>query len=93
MELQQQWDIWLAATFVKAPAEKIFSSACAFAHRMGMSFEQLENSGLKRFPAQGSQARFCQVSRFVCGYIKGAAEFMFDTDKNAIQKAMLLSRC
>ncbi len=39
-----------------------------------------------------SQGKYCQVSRFVCGYIPGAADFMFDSDKNAIQKAMLLSR-
>lgn len=93
MTLQQQWDIWLAASFAKFPSENILRSVHMFEYKMGMERDSLFAAGIKRVPKPEGQGRFSMVSRFVCGHIKGASEFMFDSDKNTIQKAALLARC
>lgn len=93
MTLQQQWDIWLAASFAKYPYSKIRVCMSFFEKKMGLETNSLMKSGIKRIPKENGSSSFCQVSRFICGYIPNAANFMFDADKNVIQKAALLAKC
>lgn len=93
MTLQQQWDIWLAASFAKFPSAKIRLCIHKFEEKMKIERGALFSSGIKRVPKMGGQGSFCQTSRYVCGYIPGAVNFIFDSDKNAIQKAALLAKC
>jgi len=91
VKLQQQWDIWLCATFAKRPSMKMSQSIHWFATKMEMSIDDIHAACLKRFPS-GYQANHSSTSRFVCGYIKGASDFMFDSG-NAIQMSVKMALC
>lgn len=93
MTLQQQWDIWLAASFAKFPTKSINLAIYHFEEKIGMEHGSLLKSGIRHIPKEKGQGKFSSVSRFVCGFIPGAADFMFDTDKNTIQKSSLLAKC
>ena len=90
MTLQQQWDIWLCATFAKMPNMRMEQSINFFADKMKMSAKDVWSARLKRFP-EGFSAPKATTTRFVCGYIKGAADIMFG-EGNPIQMSLKLAK-
>lgn len=85
-----QWDMWLLASFKKYPHTRIHVAMSHFAKKMNITYEDVEK--LLRTPKPESTANYCNVSRFICGYIPNGGDIVFNDTLNLIQKATLLSQ-
>lgn len=88
MTLQQQLEIWIAAYAMKKPDTRFVVCVNDFRRKLGLVDDSLESYDL--IPARFSNAWHGTVRRFLCGYVIGGSDKLYEDGQTAIKLAMWL---
>ena len=88
MTLAQQLEIWIAAYAMKKPDTQFVVCVNDFRRKLGLADDSLESYDL--IPARFSSAWHGTVRRFLCGYVIGGSDKLYEDGQTAIKLAMWL---
>lgn len=90
MTLAQQLEIWIAAYAIKKPDTKFVACVRDFRQKLGLVDDDDAVHSLDLIPARFSTAWRCTVRRFLCGYVIGGSDKLYEDGQTAIKLAMWL---
>lgn len=89
MTLAQQLEIWIAAYAIKKPDTPFAVCVGEFRRKLGLVDDDSVYS-LRLIPAKFSSAWHSTVRRFLCGYVIGGSDKLYEDDQTAIKLAVWL---
>lgn len=88
MTSAQQLEIWIAAYAMKKPDMRFIDCVNEFRKKTGLDDAVVYSLDL--IPARFSTAWWCTVRRFLCGYVIGGSDKLYEDGQTAIKLAMWL---
>lgn len=88
MTSAQQLEIWIAAYAMKKPDTPFAACIREFQKKLGLVDDVVYSLDLT--PAKFSSAWKCTVRRFLCGYVIGGSDKLYEDGQTAIKLAMWL---
>lgn len=92
MTNQQQWYIWLAAHAMKKPDMLMKQVLFEFCRKMNLALDDSEVFKLNMLPNRKSYAWSGTVRRFICGYVVGGSDALYEEGQTPIKLSLVLSR-